>query len=124
MKGFIVIGAILAFLSVAFGAFGAHVLKARLTEQDLDVFQTGVHYQMFHAIGLIIIGLLTMTVFSGQSTLLSWSGWLMFAGVLLFSGSLYALTLSGVRLLGAITPIGGVAFLVSWVLVVIAALRS
>lgn len=124
MKLFIIIGAVLAFLSVAFGAFGAHVLKTRLDDQDLAVFQTGVHYQMVHALGLIIIGILALTVFSGQGTLLAWSGWLMAAGVLLFSGSLYALTLSGVRVLGAITPIGGVAFLVSWVLVVIAALRT
>lgn len=124
MKGFIVIGAVLAFLSVAFGAFGAHILKTRLTEQDLAVFQTGVHYQMYHALGMIVIGILALTVFSGQSTLLSWSGWLMAVGVLLFSGSLYALTLSGVRVLGAITPIGGVAFLISWLLVVIAALRA
>ncbi|MCQ2009834.1 MAG: DUF423 domain-containing protein [Sporolactobacillus sp.] len=124
MKSFIVIGAVLAFLSVAFGAFGAHILKTRLTEQDLAVFQTGVHYQMYHALGLIVIGILALTVFSGQSTLLSWSGWLMAVGVLLFSGSLYALTLSGVRMLGAITPIGGVAFLASWLLVVMAALRA
>ncbi|GAY74793.1 hypothetical protein NBRC111894_347 [Sporolactobacillus inulinus] len=100
MKAFIAIGAVLAFLSVAFGAFGAHVLKTRLTEQDLAVFQTGVHYQMYHALGLIVIGILALTIFSGQSTLLSWSGWLMTVGVLLFSGSLYALTLSGVRVLG------------------------
>ncbi|GEB77811.1 DUF423 domain-containing protein [Sporolactobacillus inulinus] len=124
MKAFIAIGAVLAFLSVAFGAFGAHVLKTRLTEQDLAVFQTGVHYQMYHALGLIVIGILALTIFSGQSTLLSWSGWLMTVGVLLFSGSLYALTLSGVRVLGAITPIGGVLFLISWVLVVTAALRA
>ncbi|MCL1631338.1 DUF423 domain-containing protein [Sporolactobacillus sp. CPB3-1] len=124
MKVFIVIGAVLAFLSVAFGAFGAHVLKARLTEQDLAVFQTGVQYQMYHALGLIAIGILALTVFSGQSTLLSWSGWLMTLGVILFSGSLYALTLSGVRVLGAITPIGGLAFLVSWLLIVIAAFRA
>ncbi|SFG24252.1 DUF423 domain-containing protein [Sporolactobacillus nakayamae] len=124
MKVFIIIGAVLAFLSVAFGAFGAHVLKTRLTEQDLSVFQTGVHYQMYHALGLIVIGLLALTVFSGQSMLLSWSGWLMTVGILLFSGSLYALTLSGVRVLGAITPIGGVAFLASWLLIVIAALRA
>ncbi|MET1248595.1 DUF423 domain-containing protein [Sporolactobacillus sp. STCC-11] len=124
MKVFIIIGAVLAFLSVAFGAFGAHVLKTRLTEQDLAVFQTGVHYQMYHALGLIVIGILALTVFSGQSTLLSWSGWLMTVGILLFSGSLYVLTLSGVRVLGAITPIGGVAFLASWLLIVIAALRA
>ncbi|MCO7125548.1 DUF423 domain-containing protein [Sporolactobacillus shoreicorticis] len=124
MKGFIVFGAVLALLSVTFGAFGAHILKTRLNEQDLAVFQTGVQYQMYHALGLIVIGILALTVFSGQNTLLSWSGWLMTVGVLLFSGSLYALTLSGIRVLGAITPIGGVAFLVSWLLVVIAALRA
>ncbi|WP_139693900.1 DUF423 domain-containing protein [Sporolactobacillus terrae] len=124
MKVFIAIGAILAFLSVAFGAFGAHVLKARLTEQNLSIFQTGVQYQMVHALGLILIGILALTVFTGQTTLLVWAGWLMTLGVVLFSGSLYALTLSGVRVLGAITPIGGVLFLISWVLVVAAVLRA
>ncbi|BBO00243.1 DUF423 domain-containing protein [Sporolactobacillus terrae] len=124
MKVFIAIGAILAFLSVTFGAFGAHVLKARLTEQNLSIFQTGVQYQMVHALGLILIGILALTVFTGQTTLLAWAGWLMTLGVVLFSGSLYALTLSGVRVLGAITPIGGVLFLISWVLVVAAVLRA
>lgn len=124
VKVFIAIGAILAFLSVAFGAFGAHVLKARLTEQNLSIFQTGVQYQMVHALGLILIGILALTVFTGQTTLLVWAGWLMTLGVVLFSGSLYALTLSGVRVLGAITPIGGVLFLISWVLVVAAVLRA
>lgn len=124
MKFFIALGSALAFLSVALGAFGAHVLKDRLSEYDLSVFQTGVQYQMYHSLGLILIAILAMTVLQGSAGLLQWAGWMLTLGVVLFSGSLYVLSLSGIRVLGMITPFGGVAFLVGWLLVVIAAVKS
>ncbi|WP_335871417.1 DUF423 domain-containing protein [Bacillus sp. 2205SS5-2] len=121
MKLFIIIGAINAFLSVAFGAFGAHALEGKLEPKYIDTWQTAVQYQMFHSIGLLVIAVLL-----GQfpaSGLLSWSGWLMFAGILLFSGSLFVLSLTKISVLGAITPLGGVAFLAAWVLLMIAAVK-
>ncbi len=106
-------GAVLAFFAIAFGAFGAHGLKNILTVEQLNIFQTAVDYHMWHAIGLTLIGLIPS---QKTSRLLLASGWFMLAGVVLFSGSLYALSLSGISLLGAITPIGGVSFLIAWAL--------
>ena len=120
MKIFIIIGAALAGLSVAFGAFGAHILE-RMEPRYLEIWGKGVTYQMLHAIGLLIIGVL-LGKLPGNS-LLSWSGWLMFIGVIIFSGSLYVLSVTKIGVLGAITPIGGVAFIVAWVLVIIAAVK-
>jgi uncharacterized membrane protein YgdD (TMEM256/DUF423 family) len=121
MRLWIVIGAVSAFVSVAAGAFGAHALKARLTQDMLTIFETGNRYQMYHSLGLIAVGLFAAHRPSG---LLTNAGWAMLVGILLFSGSLYALALSGVRALGAITPIGGVGFLVGWVLFALAAWRQ
>ncbi|KAB7707517.1 DUF423 domain-containing protein [Bacillus aerolatus] len=121
MKLFIILGAINAFLSVALGAFGAHGLEGKVEPKYLEIWKTGVHYQMFHAAGMILIGILIGQV--QESSLLNWSGWMMLIGTIVFSGSLYALTLSGVKILGAITPIGGVAFLAGWVLLVLAAMK-
>ncbi|MBO8175912.1 MAG: DUF423 domain-containing protein [Bacillus sp. (in: Bacteria)] len=121
MKIFIILGALNAFLSVALGAFGAHGLEGKLEPKYLEIWKTGVQYQMFHAIGLLIIG-----IFAGNipaSSLISWSGWLMFLGILLFSGSLYVLSVTRISILGAITPIGGVSFLVAWLLLIFAALK-
>jgi len=118
---FIALGAINGLLSVAAGAFGAHALKARLPAELLAVFETGARYHMFHALGLVGVGLFLAARPSG---LASASGWAMLAGIVLFSGSLYALALSGVRALGAITPLGGVAFLVGWTLLAVAAFRG
>jgi uncharacterized membrane protein YgdD (TMEM256/DUF423 family) len=118
---FIALGAVNGFLSVAAGAFGAHALKARLPADLLAVFETGARYQMFHALGLLAVGLLFA---ARPSPILAGSGWTMLAGIVLFSGSLYALALSGVRALGAVTPVGGVAFLVAWTLLAVAALRG
>ncbi|MBM7645422.1 uncharacterized membrane protein YgdD (TMEM256/DUF423 family) [Scopulibacillus daqui] len=123
-KLFIILGSALAFLSVALGAFGAHILKAKIGEQHLSVFETGVQYQMMHAIGLIIVGILSMTAFQGQSSLLNWAGWIMLIGIILFSGSLYMLSTTQISAFGPITPIGGVAFLVSWLLVIIAFIKG
>ncbi|KZR57639.1 DUF423 domain-containing protein [Pseudobacillus badius] len=121
MKLFIIIGAINAFLSVALGAFGAHGLEGKVEPKYLEIWKTGVQYQMFHAMGMIAVGILMGQV--QASSMLNWSGWMMLIGTVIFSGSLYALTLSGVKVLGAITPIGGVAFLVGWVLLIVAAMK-
>jgi uncharacterized membrane protein YgdD (TMEM256/DUF423 family) len=115
------LGAASAFIAVAAGAFGAHALRARLSPELLAVFETGARYQMYHALGLIAVG---WAVARWPGSLTHWAGWLFVVGTLLFSGSLYALALSGVRWLGAITPLGGVAFLVGWLCLVIAAGRG
>jgi uncharacterized membrane protein YgdD (TMEM256/DUF423 family) len=122
MKLFIIIGAINAFLAVALGAFGAHGLADKLEPKYLEIWKTGVTYQMFHATGLFVISLLLGKV--GSSSLFSWSGWLMLAGIILFSGSLYILSVTQMSKLGAITPIGGVCFLAAWILVIVGALKQ
>ncbi len=121
MKLFLIIGAINAMLAVALGAFGAHGLEGKISEKYLEVWKTGVQYQMFHAMGLFVIAFL-LSKFP-QSSLLTASGWIMFAGIVLFSGSLYVLSTSGIKVLGAITPLGGVAFIVAWILIVVAAIK-
>ncbi|NMO19993.1 DUF423 domain-containing protein [Pyxidicoccus fallax] len=121
MRWLLVLGAVNAFLSVAAGAFGAHALKARLPQDLQVIFETGARYHMYHALGMLAVGLLGLV---RPSPLLSGAGWAMFAGIILFSGSLYALALSGVRVLGAITPLGGVSFLAGWVLLALAAWRT
>lgn len=121
MKVFIIIGAINAFLAVALGAFGAHGLKDKLDSYYLGIWETGVTYQMFHATGILIAGLLLGKV--AASGLFSWAGWLMLIGIIFFSGSLYLLSLTKVGVLGAITPIGGVCFLAAWVLIIIGAVK-
>ena len=115
------LGAIAAFLGVALGAFGAHALRSRLTEQLLSTWETAVQYHLVHALALLVVGLLILH--TGPSSLLRWSAGLMLAGMVLFSGSLYLLCLSGVRWLGAITPLGGTALLIAWALLAVAALR-
>ena len=111
---FLMLGAINAFLCVGFGAFGAHSLKQLLSTEMIVVYQTGVQYHFYHSLGLIIIGLVLSHAPKSKSILLS--GWLMLGGIILFSISLYALSITGIRILGAITPIGGVAFLSAWLL--------
>ncbi len=112
MNNFLKIGAIAAFLSVAFGAFGAHALKEILSPQMLEVFKTGVQYQFYHALALIILSFF-IKLYPEQG-LLKWSGIFFTLGIILFSGSLYTLTLSGIKLLGIITPFGGLSFLAGW----------
>lgn len=109
---FLLIGALAAFAGVALGAFGAHGLRTRLSPEMLAVFETGVRYQMYHALALLLTAAAMGRM--GDARLLVIAGWLFVAGIVLFSGSLYALTLSGVSMLGAITPIGGLAFLIGW----------
>jgi uncharacterized membrane protein YgdD (TMEM256/DUF423 family) len=121
-KLFLSAGGLIALAAVALGAFGAHALKARLSAEMLAVWHTGVEYHIYHALGLLAVGLVATQL--PESALLKWSGWLMLAGILLFSGSLYALALSGERWLGAVTPVGGIAFLAAWALFVVAVLRA
>ena len=104
-------GCLIAGLGVAAGAFGAHALKQRLSTELLQVFETGVRYQMYHAFGLILVAL---AMDRWPNNTLQIAGWLFLAGIVLFSGSLYALCLSGIRALGAVTPIGGLCFLGGW----------
>ncbi len=119
---FFLLGSLSAGLGVALGAFGAHGLRARLTPDLLATFETGVRYQVYHALALLAVAW-AVTRWSG-SGLPALAGWLFIAGTILFSGSLYLLALTGVRILGAITPLGGVAFIAGWLLLVIAAWRG
>ncbi|ASS94715.1 DUF423 domain-containing protein [Peribacillus simplex] len=120
MKLFIILGALNGFIAVAFGAFGAHGLEGKIPDKYLETWQTAVQYQMFHAVGLLVIGLLAGKI---SSPLINWSGWLMLIGIILFSGSLFVLSVTQIKVLGAITPLGGVSFLVAWVLMIIAAYK-
>lgn len=112
MRSFATLGAAFAFLGVAAGAFGAHALRARLEPSLLAVFDTGARYQLIHALALIAVWLAEPR---GSRRALAAAGVLFTAGILLFSGSLYALALSGVRAWGAVTPFGGLCFLAGWV---------
>lgn len=109
---FLILAASNGFLAVALGAFAAHGLKARLSVELLATFQTGVQYQMYHSMALFGIGLLTLSY--PNVAIIRLAGYLFMAGIIIFSGSLYILSLTGIRWLGAITPIGGVAFLAGW----------
>lgn len=123
VKLFIIAGAINGFLAVAFGAFGAHALKEKLSEKYLAIWETAVQYQMFHALALIAVGILMSSKLLGPVSTLNTAGYLILAGIILFSGSLYVLSLTGIGVLGAITPIGGVAFLVGWIMIIVAAAK-
>src|SRR5258707_2316112 len=118
-KTFLLLGAVAAFLAVTLGAFGAHGLRARLSPDMMAVFQTGVQYHMYHSLALILVSGI-MGRMSGW--LIQSAGWCFVAGIVFFSGSLYALALSGVTILGAVTPIGGLAFLVGWACLAFAAI--
>ncbi len=115
------LGALSAFIAVAAGAFGAHALRARLDPGLLAVFETGARYQMYHALGLLGVAWV-VTRWPGHWAVLA--GWLFLAGTVLFSGSLYALALSGIRWLGAVTPLGGLAFLAGWLCLALAVRRG
>ena len=115
MKTWIMAGAALACLAVVFGAFGAHGLKSRVTPEMLAVFETGVRYHFYHALGLIIIGVMGFHLPESQ---LQFPALLMSTGILIFSGTLYVLVLTGQKWLGAVTPIGGLMLIVSWLLLV------
>jgi uncharacterized membrane protein YgdD (TMEM256/DUF423 family) len=121
-KLFLVLGCIAALAAVAIGAFGAHGLKARIAPELMAVYKTGVEYHFYHALGLILLGLAACHL--PPSAWLKAAGWTMLAGILLFSGSLYLLALTGVGWLGAITPLGGLAFLAAWALFASAVVKA
>ena len=110
------IGAGFLALAVILGAFGAHALKSKLEPDMMQVYKTGVEYHFYHALGLLLIGVISLNVSSG---LINWSAILLIAGIVLFSGSLYALALTGIKWLGAITPFGGVSFIAGWILLLL-----
>lgn len=116
-KNILITGAIFMALAVSLGAFGAHALKKVLSPEMLAIYHTGVEYQFYHAMGLLITGL---TGFQVKSKFIGWAGTLLTTGIILFSGSLYALALSEIKGLGAITPIGGVLFIAGWVCLALA----
>ena len=118
----IIAGTVLAFLGVALGAFGAHALKTRIDADLMAVYQTGVQYHLVHALGVLLIGVLVQVL--PPSKWLPIAGWTMTAGVIVFSGSLYALSLTGIRVLGAVTPLGGVALLAAWALLALGIAKS
>ena len=112
MHGFVRIGAILAMIAVILGAFGAHALKAKLNPDMLEIYKTGAQYHLIHALGLILIGVIAERNPVPRGAV--WAGCLLVAGIILFSGSLYLLSTTGIKAFGAITPLGGVAFISGW----------
>lgn len=114
-RTFLWIGALSAFIGVGFGAFGAHGLRARLSPEMLAVFETGVRYQMYHSFAILVVALAAARL---DGRLLHAAGWAFTTGIVLFSGSLYALALTGVTILGAVTPLGGLGFLIGWGLLI------
>jgi uncharacterized membrane protein YgdD (TMEM256/DUF423 family) len=113
-RTFLLLGCACAMVAVALGAFGAHALEGRLTPERIAIWETAARYHFYHSLGLLIVGLIGMHITG--SARLRWAGWSMLAGILLFSGSLYVLSVSGLSYLGAVTPFGGVAFLLAWLL--------
>ena len=116
-QNIILAGAIFMALAVSLGAFGAHALKKVLSSEMLTIYHTGVEYQFYHALGLLLIGLIGFHI---KSKYLSWAGLFITIGIILFSGSLYVLTLSGIKAIGAITPVGGLSFVAGWIFLTIA----
>ena len=121
-KLFLLLGALNAALAVLIGAFGAHALRTRLNAADIAVFQTGNQYHFYHALGLLAVGVMLASYPS--SAWIKASGWLMLIGIILFSGSLYVLVITQLRWLGAITPLGGTAFIVAWITLMAGVLKS
>ena len=121
-KLFITLAALSGMLAVVFGAFGAHALKNKLDDYAMGVFETAVQYHFYHTLALLGVGLLALTL--PDSSLLKSSGWLFTVGLVVFSGSLYVLSFTGLRWLGAVTPLGGLAFIAGWVCLAAAAWKS
>lgn len=121
-KLFLSIGSVAMALAVILGAFGAHMLKNELTDDLFEIFQTGVTYHFYHAIGILLIG--ALACYLPDTSYLRWSGWLMAAGIILFSGSLYILAIGDLRWMGAITPLGGLCFIAAWLLLLTAVLKT
>ena len=120
-KTFLIIAAVFGFLGVAFGAFGAHALKDKLTPQLLETFETGIRYQMYHVFAIAVVAL---AMSHWRVGLLNVSGWLFVAGIIIFSGSLYILALTGQKMWGAVTPFGGLALLAGWATLAIGIYKS
>ncbi|HYQ56805.1 MAG TPA: DUF423 domain-containing protein [Draconibacterium sp.] len=116
-KTILLTASVLLMLAVAIGAFGAHGLKSHLSEEMLQTYKTGVEYHFYHALGLLLVGVLTVYT---PSVYLKWSAILLFTGIILFSGSLYVLAVTGIKWLGAITPLGGISFITGWILLFVA----
>lgn len=112
---------VLLTLAVVIGAFGAHGLKAHISNEMMQIYKTGVEYHFYHALGLLLIGVLSISMPSG---LLNWSAILLTIGIILFSGSLYVLAVTGIKWLGAITPLGGLSFILGWVILFAAVLKN
>lgn len=121
-KKLIISGAFFMALAVGFGAFGAHIVQEMLTPDRFEVYKTAVEYHFYHAIGLLILGLISQRIES--SNWIQWSGYCMIAGILIFSGSLYILTLTDTSWLGAITPLGGFAFILGWCFLILGILKQ
>lgn len=117
----IIIGSALAALAVTIGAFGAHGLKSRVSADDLVIFETGVRYQMYHSLALILLGLIGVNF---QSNIVQLPAILFLAGIIIFSGTLYLIPLTGLRWFGAITPIGGTALILGWIVLIFNLIRS
>jgi len=117
----IIIGSALAALAVAIGAFGAHGLKSRVSADDLIIFETGVRYHMYHSLALILLGLIGVNF---QSNVVQLPAILFLVGIIIFSGTLYLIPLTGLRWLGAITPIGGTALILGWIMLIFNLIRS
>ena len=117
----VIVSAIALAAAVALGAFGAHAMKTRLAPESFAAYQTAVQYHFWHALGLLAVGILMTQWATAQG--LAWAAWLLIAGLIFFSGSLYLLALTGARWLGALTPIGGAAFIAAWVVIAWVALR-
>ena len=114
MKLFLIIGAINGFLAVALGAFGAHGLEGKISEKAIETWEKAVNYQMFHTMALLATGFLLTKI---QSAGITWAGWMFFIGIILFSGTLYLYSTTGVKTFAMITPLGGIAFLIGWILI-------
>ncbi|MDY0394276.1 DUF423 domain-containing protein [Virgibacillus halophilus] len=120
MKVFLFLGALNGFLAVALGAFGAHGLEGKLSQHELGIWEKAVQYQMFHASALLVTALVAAKV---QAASITWAGWIFFIGIILFSGSLYIYATTKITAFAIITPLGGVAFLIAWVLLGYSALK-
>lgn len=122
LRKYVIIGSLNLLLAVGLGAFGAHGLKTLLTADQMATYQTAVHYHMIHALGILLVAILSQNLKSTRQVL--WSARCLGIGILLFSGSLYVLSVSSIKFFGFITPIGGVAFLAGWLLLALAATRN
>jgi uncharacterized membrane protein YgdD (TMEM256/DUF423 family) len=119
---FVTLGSFSALTGVGMGAFGAHGLKHLLSPEAMAIYQTAVNYQMWHALGLIAVGVIRYQ--APENRMVAWSGWIMFAGIVIFSGSLYLLALLNLTWLGMITPIGGVCFILAWLLLSVSLIKK